>query len=708
MNNKDRPRRWRALGAATVLAVTFHLLMEWLFFVTKPSFLSGVGWLISFVALLSAIGVVAAPLLLAELLCWAAARLARRTSFEDVFLNLAWAFPALILSLAVLILIDNFTLTLFRFGLRSADGASLAAYEAGVVILLAVIHGKLRKSRPDHPILFLASAAVLLSSTLVNLASLGVNAGVRKANVSPSVSTRPNVLLLSGDGLDADSLSVYGYQRDTTPFLRGLAKDSLVFDNAFANSCSTGGSLSSLLTGKLPTETRLIYPPDILRGEDAYQHLPFLLRSRGYRSLHLSIRHYADPFDLNFQNSFDISNGQSRGSSSVIGWLSGLLGSESGFFLSQIQDRLSERVLKLCRLREIEDVYSEVSAAPSGSSRDKQFVAEFSRFLKLSDAPFFVQIHFLGTHGRRFRPESRVYSSGEDQNADWMLDFYDDSIRDFDGNVEEIVRMLEAAGQLENTLIVVFSDHSLRNKPGRRIPLMIRFPNRERVGRVRENVQLLDVAPTILASLGAEVPAWMKGRPLISGSLDPLHPIFGTIRRFEADHVRNRLHELDPDKSGPPFFTIGRVFAVICQKSYVLDLSTAMLDVTDVPGHTAPCPLGEMPSPEAVYGIVRDHLAKRGFDVASLPPAVDFPVFAQLRDFAARLQKEGIPVAEIQDRAWKEFGEQLIGLYNTVIDGGPPPPQLQQIADWAVRRGKATLSRESGRPRLIPLRPILE
>src|SRR5207245_8767379 len=43
---------------------------------------------------------------------------------------------------------------------------------------------------------------------------------------------RPNVLLISIDTLRADRLSLYGYDRDTTPFLRRLAHESLVFTHA--------------------------------------------------------------------------------------------------------------------------------------------------------------------------------------------------------------------------------------------------------------------------------------------------------------------------------------------------------------------------------------------------------------------------------------------------------------------------------------------
>ena len=114
----------RRLAALTVVAVSFHVLMEWLFFVTKPSFLTPlptnekalIPWMAS------------APLLaagLAFLLVLAAvARTGPRA--EKVCLLLARGVPALVLAATLLLLIDNFTRTLFGRGSASLEGAGKA------------------------------------------------------------------------------------------------------------------------------------------------------------------------------------------------------------------------------------------------------------------------------------------------------------------------------------------------------------------------------------------------------------------------------------------------------------------------------------------------------------------------------------------------------------------------------------------------------
>jgi arylsulfatase A-like enzyme len=64
---------------------------------------------------------------------------------------------------------------------------------------------------------------------------------------------RPNVLLLVWDTTRAPSLSLYGYERETTPHLAELAADSIVYTNARSVSVYTLTSHISMLTGVYPS-----------------------------------------------------------------------------------------------------------------------------------------------------------------------------------------------------------------------------------------------------------------------------------------------------------------------------------------------------------------------------------------------------------------------------------------------------------------------
>jgi len=66
--------------------------------------------------------------------------------------------------------------------------------------------------------------------------------------------TRPpwSVLLITIDNLRPDHMSLYGYEKDTTPYLKKFAKESVVFENAFSTSAWTAPGMVSIFTGYYP------------------------------------------------------------------------------------------------------------------------------------------------------------------------------------------------------------------------------------------------------------------------------------------------------------------------------------------------------------------------------------------------------------------------------------------------------------------------
>ena len=59
----------------------------------------------------------------------------------------------------------------------------------------------------------------------------------------------PNVVLISIDALRKDHLGLYGYERDTSPYLDRLADESIVFDRAYCTAPWTLISHMTMLTG---------------------------------------------------------------------------------------------------------------------------------------------------------------------------------------------------------------------------------------------------------------------------------------------------------------------------------------------------------------------------------------------------------------------------------------------------------------------------
>ena len=69
-----------------------------------------------------------------------------------------------------------------------------------------------------------------------------------KPSTEASEDQRPNVIFYVIDGGDADLMSLYGYERETTPFLEELAAEAVVFTRAYSNSTWTQPSTVSFMT----------------------------------------------------------------------------------------------------------------------------------------------------------------------------------------------------------------------------------------------------------------------------------------------------------------------------------------------------------------------------------------------------------------------------------------------------------------------------
>ena len=113
-----------------------------------------------------------------------------------------------------------------------------------------------------------------------------------------------------------------------------------------------------------------------------------------------------------------------------------------------------------------------------------------------------------------------------------LLDYYFE-VQRFDADVGRILEILERAGELDNTIVVVTSDNGMpfpRAKAnvydaGARVPLAIRWPGIAKPGTAIDSfVSLTDIAPTLLEGAGLTAPAAMTGRtlvPILKGESQP-------------------------------------------------------------------------------------------------------------------------------------------------------------------------------------------
>lgn len=624
---------WQKLFLFVVACAYLYAFMEWLFLVTMPSFMDIMSLPQKLAILVLAGLVIAAIGLLALLIAFVVDmvllffKITRRFVFAGVLV------PAGILAGLSLLLFDNFTYTLFKFGVVSSAGPWRGAYALAVILLMvyfvyklspfAGLAGKTTNRWITMPRLFYLVGGLLLVSVVIALATYQkpVSSSSAYEEKTGKSSRRPNILLLGADGLNATSMSLYGNERDTTPRLLEFSQLSLVAENAFPNGAQSTGSIVSLFTSKLPIETRVIYAPDILTGVDAYQHLPGILRTEGYHTVQLAVTHYIDANDVNLQNGFDNINGQAVTYSVFSLFLRDHGFGDEAYFLEQVSKRIGDRLRHIFYIEEMENPFSAVTASGAKVSymKDQAKVNQVIDLLTNAPQPVFMHVHMMGTHGPLFNFRRPVFSDGEKQTEYWMTDFYHDAILDFDRYVGEILDALKEAGELDNTIIIIYSDHAQKYTINR-TPLLFHFPKDEYAGRIQANAQNLDIAPTILDYLGLEIPQWMDGQSLLHGNLDPHRLIFSIGDRDDISLVVGfNFAIIDPSRIEPPFYQFGKVFVTECQRWYELDLVKLTWSSGDRSLHTSHCSADSLYSFKQIQQAVAELLSSNGFDISTLP-----------------------------------------------------------------------------------------
>ena len=131
----------------------------------------------------------------------------------------------------------------YRVTAKGADGAARPLFEE------TIADGATWQQRS------IDLAALAGSTAELTLAAESAQAGAVALWGAPIVSSRPaagrrppNVVFYVIDGAGADLMSLYGYNRRTTPFLERLAEEGVVFERAYSNATWTQPSTASFMT----------------------------------------------------------------------------------------------------------------------------------------------------------------------------------------------------------------------------------------------------------------------------------------------------------------------------------------------------------------------------------------------------------------------------------------------------------------------------
>lgn len=362
---------------------------------------------------------------------------------------------------------------------------------------------------------------------------------------------RPNVIFYVIDGGDADFMSLYEYQRPTTPFLEELAGEGVLFTRAHSNSTWTEPSTASFMTSLhhsvLGGLRRGIHstavPENAVTMAERFRHAGYQTASftanpnagrmigtdRGVDLMRdVKTRHHSTSSIELHQQFFDFRAAYPGGPY----WVH--FQTTDVHEPNEPEEPFSGRFVtpeRRARLNAWEETIWEVAAQDFGTTSVVGFYD-----LALERAAIDRKAYF-GT--RR--------------------DLYDETMVHPDHALQALVSRLKEQGEWEKTLLIIGSDHghpagtfarfgrglvepqpepwqrALFDAWATRVPLLVIWPGKIEGGRrIDAPVSMIDVMPTILELAGLEPLAVVQGRslaPLLRGeAMDPAPVILDEFR----------------------------------------------------------------------------------------------------------------------------------------------------------------------------------
>jgi arylsulfatase A-like enzyme len=315
-------------------------------------------------------------------------------------------------------------------------------------------------------------------------------AGAPAAGTAP-----PDVVLVTLDTVRADRMGFLGSSRGLTPSLDALAREGVVFEQAFAQAPLTTVSHATILTGLHPPshgvrDFGMPLPADV-------PWLPSLLRARGYATAAFVASIVLDPKG-------PIAPGFDRGFDTY----------DAGFR----------------RRRDGADLYA------TKERRGEDVVARALSWLdRRRPGSVFLWVHLFDAHDPYDPPAPFAERYAKQP--------YDGEIAAVDAAFSRLVAGLRERRLFDGALVVAAADHG-ESLGGHgedthgvflydatiRVPLLVRLPRGEGAGRrVASRVALVDLVPTVLETAGLGVPPSVQGRSLLGlarGAREPERPSY--------------------------------------------------------------------------------------------------------------------------------------------------------------------------------------
>lgn len=372
----------------------------------------------------------------------------------------------------------------------------------------------------------------------------------------------PNIVFLLLDTARARNFSCYGYDRKTTPFIDKLAKDSVLYRNAFSNSIYSLPSYGSIFTGQYPSQHAAIDWNQKVNENTLVSGL----NEKGYETHAVSTHLVSDQFGIGrdfdstemvfvnsrdslFQN--DPVMDEMANKANKDGWKSER--EKYLYFIKLLSDNPSYKSLLnggyqlLEKVRKSKGWWRDDGAAKA--------VESAKSVIDSTGTPFFLFMNFIETHDpyrpprkfiRKFLPSDITigeiedalsyssvratlgYDKVDETQREILMALYDAELAYIDSKIEEFHTHLRKKKFAENTIFIIVSDHGdffgkqgMWGHQGRvyndvcHVPLIINYPWSS--GAVQEDVTELRQLCDHLLSLadGNKDPLTPQGRALI-------------------------------------------------------------------------------------------------------------------------------------------------------------------------------------------------
>ncbi|MCJ7679671.1 MAG: sulfatase-like hydrolase/transferase, partial [Candidatus Aminicenantes bacterium] len=339
-----------------------------------------------------------------------------------------------------------------------------------------------------------------------------------------------NVIFITLDTLRADRLGAYGYEKNTSPIIDGLARESIVFENSYANATWTLPSHMSLMTSLYTTMHRVDDQTVKLSG--SIRTLSEVFKEQGYTTAAFTAGYLVSKV-FGFDRGFDLykeeyltkteNDGQGYRLKQILKnmffWLDEH--AEEQFFLFLHSYDIHEPFIAHEYLKEFEDQYD---GPLQFLNSHKELIShpEYPRFKGMVEGYLNINIFYRD-----------IINTGKikltEADIGHIRALYDNEVRYADFYIGKLLQKLEELGLADTTILVIWSDHGEELlERGRiqhggslyeeiiRVPLILHLPGYKANGVNTRLVQSIDIAPTLCDIVDILPAPGFMGRSVLS------------------------------------------------------------------------------------------------------------------------------------------------------------------------------------------------